>query len=96
MVHKNQTTLITVELVSSDIGLVWFLSTVPGYYFLMDQIVVLVAEVHGNTAATFSSLPVVENAEAITEYFLVNSGYARKDLSVQYHFSNDFRGILWY
>jgi hypothetical protein len=33
VVHKNQTTLITVELVSSDIGLVWFLSTVPGYYF---------------------------------------------------------------
>jgi hypothetical protein len=60
----------------------------------MDQIVVLVAEVHGNTAATFSSLPVVDNAEAITEYFLVNSVYARKELSMQYNFSNELRGIL--
>jgi viroplasmin and RNaseH domain-containing protein len=33
----------------------------------MGQIVVIVAKVHGYTAATFSSLPVVENAEAITE-----------------------------
>jgi hypothetical protein len=48
----------------------------------MDQIVVLVDKLHGNTAATFSSLPVVKNAEAIMEYFLVNSGYARKELSV--------------
>jgi hypothetical protein len=52
----------------------------------MDQIVVLVAEVHDNTAATFSSLPVVEHAEAIKEYFLVNSVYTRKELSLQYHF----------
>jgi hypothetical protein len=54
VVHSNQTTLI--------------LSTVPGNNFLMDHIVVLVAEIHGNTAATFCSLPVVKNAEAITEY----------------------------
>jgi hypothetical protein len=47
VVHNNQTSLITVELVSSDMGLVQFSSTVPGDYFLMDQIVVLVAEVHG-------------------------------------------------
>jgi hypothetical protein len=95
VVHNNQTTLIkTMGLVSSDMGLVQFLSTVPGNYFLMDQIVVLVAEVHGNTAATFSSLPVVDNAEAITEYFLVNSVYARKELSMQYNFSNELRGIL--
>jgi hypothetical protein len=67
-------------------GLARFLSTDPGNCFLMDQIVVLVAEVHDNTAATFSSLPVVEHAEAIKEYFLVNSVYTRKELSLQYHF----------
>jgi hypothetical protein len=94
VVHNNQTTLITVESVSSDMGLVQFLSTVPGDYFLMDQIVVLVSEVHGNMAAIFSSLPVVENAEAIMEYFLVSSRYARKELSVQFHFSIELRGIL--
>jgi hypothetical protein len=60
----------------------------------MDQIVVHAAEVHGNTAATFSSLSVVENAEAIMEYFLVNSGCTRKESSVNYHFSNELQGIL--
>jgi hypothetical protein len=91
VVHNNQTTILSVKLVSSDIGLVQFLSTVPGDYFLMDQIVIHVAEVHGNTAATFSSLSVVENAEAIMEYFLVNSGYTSKKLFVQYHFSNELQ-----
>jgi hypothetical protein len=75
-------------------GLVWFLSTVTGNYFLMDLIVLLVAKVHGDTEATLSSLPVVDNAEAIVEYFLVNSGCARKELSVQCHFSNELRRIL--
>ncbi len=70
------------------------LSNVPGDCFLMDQIVVHFAKAHGNTAVTFSSLPVVENAGAIMEYFLVNSGYARKELSVKYHISNELRGIL--
>jgi hypothetical protein len=72
VVHNSQTCIITVELVSSDMGLVMFLSTVPGV-FLEYQIVVLAAKVHGSTASTFSNLHVAEKAEAITEYFLVNS-----------------------
>jgi hypothetical protein len=59
-------------------GLVWFLSTVPGDYFLLDQIVVLIAEIQGSTAATFCELPVADEQKSISEYFLVNSGYIRK------------------
>jgi hypothetical protein len=33
VVHNNQTCIVAVELVSSDMGLVRFLSTVPGDFF---------------------------------------------------------------
>jgi len=33
VVHNNQTCIVAVELVSSDMGLVQFLSTVPGDFF---------------------------------------------------------------
>jgi len=65
----------------SDMGLVKFYLLLQ-VLFLEDQIVVLDANVHGSTAARFSNLPVAEKAEAITEYFLVNSGYLQKELSV--------------
>jgi hypothetical protein len=42
----------------------------------------------------YFALSVVDNTDAIMEYFLVNSGCTRKELSVQYHFSNELRGIL--
>ena len=35
-----------------------------------------------------------EKAEAITEYFLVNTGYLQKELFVEYHFSTALRGML--
>jgi hypothetical protein len=57
LLHSNQTSLITVELIICEMGLVRFLSTVPGDYFLLDQIVVL-------TAATFCELPGAEKQEA--------------------------------
>jgi len=38
-------------------GLVQFLSTVPGGNFLLDQIVVLIAEIRGSAVATFCKLP---------------------------------------
>jgi hypothetical protein len=37
---------------------------------------------------------VAEKAEAITEYFLVNTGYLQKELFVEYHFSTALRGML--
>jgi len=37
---------------------------------------------------------VAEKAETITEYFIVNSGYLWKELSVEYHFSTELRGML--
>jgi hypothetical protein len=37
---------------------------------------------------------VVEMTESITKYFLVNSGYLGKELTVEYHFSVELRGML--
>ncbi len=61
------------EFISCEMGLVRFLSTVSGDYLLLDQIVVLIAEIHGSTAATFCNLPGAEKQEAISEYFLINT-----------------------
>jgi hypothetical protein len=35
-----------------------------------------------------------EMAEAITEYFLVNTGYLQKELFIENHFSTKLRGML--
>jgi hypothetical protein len=87
-VHNNQMCIVAVELANSDMGLVHFFSTIPGDFFLEDQIILLVAKVHGSTASTFTKLPVAEMAEAIPEYFLVNTGYLWKELFVEDHFGN--------
>jgi hypothetical protein len=80
VLNNNQTCLIAVLLISYEMGLVQFLSTVPGDYFLLDQIVVLIAEIQGSAAATFCELRGAEKQESILENFLINSGYIRKEL----------------
>ena len=73
VLRSSETCLITVELISCEMGLVRFLSTVPGDHFLLDQIVFLIAEIQGSTVATFCELPVAEKQESILEYLLINS-----------------------
>jgi hypothetical protein len=94
VLRSSETCLITVELISCEMGLVRFLSTVPGDHFLLDQIVFLIAEIRGSTVATFCELPVAEKQESILQYFLINSSYIRKELSVEYHFSNELQSML--
>jgi hypothetical protein len=67
VVHNNQMCIVAVELVSSDMGSVCFLSTVPRDFFLEDQVILLIAEVHGITASTFTKSPVAEMAQRIKE-----------------------------
>jgi hypothetical protein len=94
VLHSNETCLKTVQLISCEMGLVQFLSTVPGDYFLLDQIVVLIAEIRGSAVATFCKLPGAKKQESILKYFLINSGYIRKELSVEYNFLNELQCML--
>jgi len=69
----NQACLITVELGKSEFWLLCFLSTVPGDYILVDQIVVVADILSGSAAIDWGNLPMTEKAEAIKQHFQTNS-----------------------
>jgi hypothetical protein len=86
--------VMSVILSNSELGLVRFLSTVPGDYFLSDHIAVVADILTGSDASDFASLPATEQPDAIRQYFLTHSGTFGGELSVEYHFSPDFMQML--
>jgi len=86
--------VMSVTLSNSQLGLVRFLSTVPGDYFLSDHIAVVADILTGSDATNFSNLPATEHPDAIRQYFLTHSGTFARELSVEYHFSSDFMQML--
>jgi hypothetical protein len=84
----------SVTLSNSELGLVCFLSTVPGDYFLSDHIAVVADILTGSDASNFANLPATEQPDAIRKYFLTHSSTFGRELSVEYHFSPDFMQML--
>jgi hypothetical protein len=86
--------VMSVTLSNSELGLVRFLSTVPGDYFLSDHIAVVADILTSSDASDFANLPATEQPDAIRQYFLTHSGTFGRELSVEYHFSSDFMQML--
>ena len=86
--------VMSVTLSNLELGLVCFLSTVPGDYFLSDHIAVVADILTGSDASNFANLPATEQPDAIRQYFLTHSGTFARELSVEYHFSSDFMQML--
>jgi len=84
----------SVTLSNSELGLVHFLSTVPGDYFWSDHISVVAAILTSSDASVFANLPATEQPDAIRQYFLSHSGTFGRELSVEYHFSPEFMQML--
>jgi hypothetical protein len=66
--------VMSVTLSNSELGLVRFLSTVPGDHFLSDHIAVVADILTGSDASDFANLPATEQPDAIRQYFLTHSG----------------------
>jgi hypothetical protein len=66
--------VMSVTLSNSELGLVRFLSTVPGDYFVSDHIAVVADILTGSDASDFANLPATEQPDAIRQYFLTHSG----------------------
>jgi hypothetical protein len=90
----NEPCVISVELSNSELGLVRYLCTVPGDYFLSDHIAVVADVLTGNDASDFGNLPATEQPDAIRQYFLTHSGTFGRELSVEHHFSPEFMQML--
>jgi len=86
--------IITVELSNSELGLVCFISTIPGNYFVSDHIVVVADVLGGSAVIDFGNVPTMEKAEAIRQHFQTHSGTFCRELSVEYHFSIEFMQML--
>jgi hypothetical protein len=84
----------SVTLSNVELGLVRFLSTVPGDHFLSDHIAVVADILTGSDASDFANLPAAEQPDTIRQYFLTHSGTFGRELSVEYHFSPDFMQML--
>jgi hypothetical protein len=90
----SEPSVMSVTLSNSELGLVRFLSTVPGDYFLSDHIAVVADILTGSDASDFANLPATEQPNAIRQYFLTHLGTFARELSVEYHFSSDFMQML--
>jgi hypothetical protein len=79
---KSEPCVISVSLLNSELGLVRYLSTVPGDYFLSDHIAVVTDILTGSDASDFANLPETkkENRELIYRYLTI--GKPRANVAV--------------
>jgi hypothetical protein len=76
----SEPSVMSVTFSNLELGLVCFLSIVPGDYFLSDHIAVVADILMGSDASNFANLPATEQPDAIRQYFLTHSGTFSREL----------------